>query len=92
MDVFRQRKRNERETEKRVERRRRRGSTDKSMEFKRSKKESNIIECSAHKSNSKIEVTFGFYIFSRLKCVTCNICNAHRNILILLLNICNFSL
>jgi len=36
------------------------------MEFKRSKKEPSIIKCSAHKSNSKIKVIFGFYIFSGL--------------------------
>jgi len=40
-------------------------STDKNMEFKCSKKEPNIIKCSAHKSNSKIEATFGFYMFFR---------------------------
>jgi len=53
-----------REREKR-ERRRRRGSTDKNMENKRGKIEPNTIKCSAHKSNSKIEVTSAFYILFR---------------------------
>jgi len=73
MDLFRQRQRNEREREREREREgERRGEEEeegvqiKVWNLNVVKKESNIINCSAHKSNSKVEVTFGFYTFSGL--------------------------